>query len=833
MRKITAKIFLSVLSSAIAISMVISNFSVYGAQNSDKKIKKTITVGKNSEFTSIQAALDSVNFTPDEKNPLTIKIKKGFYEEPVTVNLPYVKFVNADSDRPEDVIISYDKANDHEDPKKKFGTQQSATVTINNTAEGFSAENITIQNSFNLNQPNLGLDGGRNQTQAVALVTMTDKVILKNCHFLGRQDTLYLKGASKGSNVYGDVNNARVYVKDCYIEGTVDYILGDATAYFDNCDLNMAFYKNGGHYTAANTTLFNTGYVFNNCRLTVDKKYFSYTGENKKNIDLGRPWQGDNTYPNYGSHTVFINCVMPDYLKSDGFSVWNTNTVSEKIRYMEYGSVNEKGEKIDLSIRPDWIIKLTDKQAENYNVYNVLRGDDGWNPAKAENTDTPVLATGITLDKYNIEIPKGESDTIKAFVVPYNAENRKYSFVSSDESIVAVDGDGNIKAVSQGDAYVEAIASDSGFKVRVNIKALAQRTVPPEVESISIKTPKSEVYPEDVITGVYSYKNGLDTAIDCAKVRFVAVNPETGEEILLQEGREDFDRQYKVKAADIGYKIRFEVLPETDTSYGDKGEKAVCETANVLTPDFYVPKTYLREGFSDFYTEKYVDENTDKYPENPKADVLWKGSGDLGDEVVPSINVITEDGNDMIAGASQSGSFMEYIPKDNEKAWGNISLEARMRFNPTAGGFASNNYFNIYTSYDSENDSYYKLQIGRGGNTNSLKLYLYKKDKDKEEVLVAKDEESLNGIVPQNAGENNPWFRVNIKNADGRITVSFRLESSTNNNCVMTYNDKEPLEGFTAIESYGKVSVLLVDSILIEECIDSGIQIQNPKAALK
>jgi hypothetical protein len=73
---------------------------------------------------------------------------------------------------------------------------------------------------------------------------------------------------------------------------------------------------------------------------------------------------------------------MPDYLKSDGFSVWNTNTVSEKIRYMEYGSVNEKGEKIDLSIRPDWIIKLTDKQAENYNVYNVLRGDDGWNPAK-------------------------------------------------------------------------------------------------------------------------------------------------------------------------------------------------------------------------------------------------------------------------------------------------------------------------------------------------------------------------------------------------------------------------------------------------------------------
>ena len=295
----------------------------------------------------------------------------------------------------------------------------------------------------------------------------------------------------------------------------------------------------------------------------------------------------------------------------------------------------------------------------------------------------------------------------------------------------------------------------------------------------------------------------------------------------------DFDRQYKVKAADIGYKIRFEVLPETDTSYGDKGEKAICETKSVLTPDFEFPKTYLREGFNDFYEEKYIDENTDKYPENQKADALWKGSGDLGKEVIPSINVITEDENNMIAGASQSSSFMEYIPKENEKAWGNMSFEARMRFNPVSGGFSSTNYFNIYTAYDSENNSYYKLKIGRGGNTNSLKLYLYKKDKDKEEVLIAKDEESLNGIVPQNAKENNPWFRVNIKNYNGKITVSFKLESSKDNNCVITYNDKEPLEGFTAIESYGKVSVLLVDSILIEECIDGGIQIQNPKAVLK
>ena len=51
--------------------------------------------------------------------------------------------------------------------------------------------------------------------------------------------------------------------KDCYIEGTVDYIYGNATAVFVDCQLNMPY--GGGYLTAASTLGDQTyGFLFYN-----------------------------------------------------------------------------------------------------------------------------------------------------------------------------------------------------------------------------------------------------------------------------------------------------------------------------------------------------------------------------------------------------------------------------------------------------------------------------------------------------------------------------------------------------------------------------------------
>lgn len=778
-----------------------------------KKGNVIITVGhdESCDFQSIQEAVDSIDFTPSEDKRAIISIKTGEYEEVVNINTPYVTLTNADSKKPEDVVITFDRAASHENPEKKFGTQQSATVTADTNAIGFCAENITIQNSYNLNQPNLGDDGGRGQTQAVALVTMCDKVVLRNCNFLGRQDTLYLKGASKGADVYGDSNPARVYVEKCLIEGTVDYIFGDATAYFYDCDLNMAYYKNGGHYTAANTTLFNIGYVFDSCRLTADKKYDEFTGDKKKNVDLGRPWQGDATYPNYGSQTVFINCSMPeDIISKSGFSAWNETTVTNKIRYYEYGSTDEKGNALDLSERIPWEKVLTAEQAKAYNAYNVLRGNDNWNPAKAKSTVSRVA--DVTLSKYKLEIPKGESDSIKAFVLPIVANNKAVKFSSSDKNVALVDeNSGAIKALKEGTATITATTVENGFKVSCEVTVLPERTKAPEVSEISIKA-DGAIAPNTVLTGKYSYKDGGDFKKDCAKVKWYAVDKD-GKETLVQEGRGAYAKSYTIKGADIGSSLKFIVEPETTTTYGDKGEAASAISSVVTAPAGYTGKTYLREGFNDF-------DKTSAEKGSENANTTWiKSSAQPLADGTNSFNSIVLDGNPTVGGGTTDLTTIEYNPKANEEAWKDVSLEARMIFNPNAGGFASNCYYNIYTNYNKEKGSYYKLNISRGSNTNSLVLALYKNDgKGGEDVLLAKDDTSLTNKVPQNSGDNNPWFRIKETNKGGKINVEFTLEGDTAPLAVLTAEDNEPVaDGFIAFDNYGKINVLLNDYILCEK----------------
>ena len=106
-----------------------------------------------------------------------------------------------------------------------MGTTGSSSFFI--FGEGFIAKNITFENSA-------GPVG-----QAVAVRIESDKVAFENCRFLGDQDTLYPHG-----------KNSRQYYRNCYIEGTVDFIFGWSTAVFEDCTI---FCKTAGYITAPST----------------------------------------------------------------------------------------------------------------------------------------------------------------------------------------------------------------------------------------------------------------------------------------------------------------------------------------------------------------------------------------------------------------------------------------------------------------------------------------------------------------------------------------------------------------------------------------------------
>ena len=378
---------------------------------SDNEVNaNTVTVGKGAgyDYSSIQAALDANESS--SSNPLVIMIAPGTYTEKVTVDKPWVSFQPFDGVEG-DVIIeeSYYSSNTfNEDgtfvPQDKYdlGTDQCGTVLLTANATGFSAEGITFQNSYNV----IDHTGKGEQTPAVAFGSAADRVYLKDCRFIGRQDTLYLHGAG-----------SRVQVENCYIEGTVDFVFGDADAYFTNCELHMAAFagRDTGYFTAANTKKGDTGLVFYQCTLTVDDSY----GEGST-VSLGRPWQTEcytesvrtedgtfvterdpdrknPSYENTASSVTFVECTMDSAIQDTRWNVWTRKdtegntldvTYHDDVHFAEYNSKDESGAYLDPADYPHIVLGTMDKTDDVDGLIGSLlsgmgfgEGIGNWSPA--------------------------------------------------------------------------------------------------------------------------------------------------------------------------------------------------------------------------------------------------------------------------------------------------------------------------------------------------------------------------------------------------------------------------------------------------------------------
>mgnify|MGYP001524258407 FL=1 len=290
----------------------------------------TIVVSRDGtgNFRTLQEAIESARAFMDYT--VTIYVKNGVYKEKVIVPswVENIDIIGEDRDK---TIITYD---DHANINK-MGTFRTYTVKVEGSDITF--KNLTIEN----NAAQLG--------QAVALHTEGDRLKFINCRILGNQDTIYT-GAKF----------TRLYFKDCYIDGTTDFIFGPSTALFEDCIIHS---KRNSYVTAASTPKeAKYGYVFKHCKLTaepgVDKVY------------LGRPWR---PY----AHTLFIECELGKHIVLAGWHNWGKQSNEETARYMEYKNT---GEGANASERVAWSKQLTKKEAEAVTVDAIFRTQSDWNP---------------------------------------------------------------------------------------------------------------------------------------------------------------------------------------------------------------------------------------------------------------------------------------------------------------------------------------------------------------------------------------------------------------------------------------------------------------------
>jgi pectate lyase len=275
----------------------------------------TVALDGTGDFGSLQAAIGSI--PSGSTLPRTITVKPGTYRESVNIwaDRPNLTIQGATAN-PSDVVISYDlPANG----VKFFGGTWGAggSATLNVLAEGTTVRNLTVENAYD--------EAANGGSQALAVRTVADRVTFDGTRFLGNQDT-YL------ADTTGRDATARTYLKNCYIEGDVDFIYGRGTAVLDGCtihSLDRGSDTNNGYIVAPSTKNSNPyGILIVDSTLTSDAAPGS--------VSLGRPWFASSD-PDAHPMAVIRDSVLGSHIAVRGWADMSGHAWTEG-RFAEFNN---------------------------------------------------------------------------------------------------------------------------------------------------------------------------------------------------------------------------------------------------------------------------------------------------------------------------------------------------------------------------------------------------------------------------------------------------------------------------------------------------------------
>lgn len=305
-----------------------------------------------SDYRTIQAAVDAA---PAEGE--IIRIAPGTYREKIRIHTPNIHLVGLGT-APQDVVLSWNDA-----AKTAGGTGKSGSVSVD--ADGFQAFNLTIENTWESEHART-----EEGSQAVALLMSSDRAVLDRVRLIGAQDTLYANSRTCHEDLPKDgsppppgraaCSASRQYFKDCYIEGHVDFIFGDAKAVFDHCELHGR--ENNHVMFTAQSRQFpeeDSGYYFLHCRITGHPQ----PGDS---VVLGRPWRAYST-------VLFYDAEIQARLDADGWSEW-----AGKLKTSTYREYRSHGPGVNGGARIVSSPPLSPEEEHHLNPKDLLRGSDGW-----------------------------------------------------------------------------------------------------------------------------------------------------------------------------------------------------------------------------------------------------------------------------------------------------------------------------------------------------------------------------------------------------------------------------------------------------------------------
>jgi pectin methylesterase-like acyl-CoA thioesterase len=318
------------------------------------------------DFCTIQGALDSI---PDgSRRPVTVWVRRGIYRELLVLAHRHAVTLLGE-DRTGTILTYANNANFN-----PAGSPYRRGLFLAHRCEDLVIANLTLHNTT--------LQGG---SQAEALIlngSLAARALLLDTDLRSFQDTLQVNG--------------QAYVRDCRIEGDVDFLWGTGPAYFADCLLRSL--RSNAYYTQVRNPAGNHGYVFRNCTFAGAP---GVTGNVLSRIDPGR-------FP--ASEVVLLDCTLTAAI---GRAAWRLDGTAQgaSVRFWEYNSRDPDGQPVDVSGRLGVSRQLV-RPADSATIDDYLRPANmlghGW---------TPALAPLIAVQPSGVELRAGTTLTLQVTAV--------------------------------------------------------------------------------------------------------------------------------------------------------------------------------------------------------------------------------------------------------------------------------------------------------------------------------------------------------------------------------------------------------------------------------
>lgn len=646
-------------------------------------------------------------------------IREGVNGDPVPyglwMNCNYLS-LNGLTDKPENVVLAVNRGQSH-------GAKGNFTMFyINGT--GTHTENLTMGNycCMDLVYP-LKKELNREKrtstiTQSQLCLTNGQKITAKNCNFVSRLNSCPFVGGT------------RIFFQDCHFECTDDSL--PTSAVYLNCDFDL--YSSRPFYNTSGT-----GSVMLNCDFHIkhnSQQYMTKFGGVVTIIDSTFYSTNKDQYIGWTPDPdPALRCYSGNITVQYDYEEAGEQKQVVKQRYQM--DADQPYVNVDITDTKAMDAYRLDYEGETiYNVYNLLKGGDAFDPLNqkellvkagtAANTDYLDIPVMLSCNYSAVSVKNGDSITVSTSVRGFSSSNEKktitWKLEDTLEGYITLkdNGDGSCTLTCKNETLniikgmVYAIDS-SGLEAGTYVSAAPETQPAPVFAS----APQLSVPADGVISLDYTLSNS-DKYEDNSRIIWYRCSDAQGKNRIpvAMTNKDTPMKEYTLSLGDVGYYIEAVISPKQQCTYA--GDVVTVVSSRVIAKTDVTASPYtLATDFSNFVVEGqsrvipgFWIKDAKNFPDRQawvyEDGVVGYGSAGLSGLMPRQFEAVEDNKNKTIR-----RSRLFYVPPAG--SYGDMDITWVVNPEKTAGqGFGSaGQYMDLFIKMDAETMTGYALRVER------------------------------------------------------------------------------------------------------------------------